>query len=421
MTMSSNHEKNQLPPPLDLSGWRFLPAFFMVVGGILSVLGLAISCYKKELFEFGCSWLLAFMFYYSIALGSLFLVMIHHLSGAGWSVGIRRFCEHIASLLGWPLVVMFLPVAIFAKSIYGWMSYDPATNNLVAAKLPVFTMPGFYITSAVFFAILWFLSSRLSSLSLQQDKTGAAEYTHKMSFHSGWGIVVFGLVLTFSGVLWMKAVQYEWFSCIYGVYFFSDCAWIALATVYMIAAILYRQGALSGLLQENYFYYIGVLFFGFTLFSAYTEFAQYFVVWNANMPEETFWYLVREHGNWWWLSLVLIFGHFFVPFFVLLPLKVKTNFKVIIPVCIWAWLMHALDLAFNIFPTHRPDGYHLKWIWLPLGTLMFVGGFLGNVFVKKFIANPPYPKRDPRLLEAMGVNHHIVNDLTPAPNTGGSQ
>jgi hypothetical protein len=83
--------------------------------------------------------------------------------------------------------------------------------------------------------------------------------------------------------------------------------------------------------------------------------------------------------------------------------------------------MHALDLAFNIFPTHRPDGYHLKWIWLPLGTLMFVGGFLGNVFVKKFIANPPYPKRDPRLLEAMGINAHIVNDLTPAPNTGGSQ
>jgi len=421
MTMSSNHEKNQLPPPLDLSGWKLLPTFFMVVGGILSVLGLAISCYKKELFEFGCSWLLAFMFYYSIALGSLFLVMIHHLSGAGWSVGIRRFCEHIASLLGWPLVVIFLPVAIFPQSIYGWMSYDPATNNLVAAKLPVFTMPGFYITSAVFFAILWFLSSRLSSLSLQQDKTGAAEYTHKMSFHSGWGIVVLSLVLTFSGVLWMKAVQYEWFSCIYGVYFFSDCMWIALATVYMIAAILYRQGTLSGLLQENNFYYIGVLFFGFTLFSAYTEFAQYFVVWNANMPEETFWYLIREHGNWWWLSMVLIFGHFFVPFFVLLPLKVKTNFKVIIPVCIWAWLMHALDLAFNIFPTHRPDGYHLKWIWLPLGTLMFVGGFLGNVFVKKFIANPPYPKRDPRLLEAMGVNAHIVNDLTPAPSTGGNQ
>jgi hypothetical protein len=417
--MSSNHEKNQSPQAAS-SGGSIIAIFFMVVGGILSVLGLAISCYKKELFEFGCSWLLAFMFYYSLALGSLFLVMVHHLSGAGWSLGIRRFLEHIASLLGWPLVVVFLPVAIFAKQIYSWMSFDPATNNLVAAKLPVFTMPGFYVTSAIFFAILWFLSSRLSSLSLKQDKVGGAECTHKMSFHSGWGIVALALLITFSGVLWMKAVQYQWFSCIYGVYFFSDCAWIALATTYMIAASLYRQGTLANVVHEHCFYYIGLLFFGFTLFSAYTEFAQYFVVWNANMPEETFWYLIREQGNWWWLSMILIFGHFFVPFFVLLPVKVKTNFKVVIPVCLWAWLMHALDLAFNIFPTHRPDGYHFKWIWLPLGTLMFVGGFLGNIFAKKFNANPPYPQRDPRLLEAMGVNAHVIDELTPSANTGGT-
>jgi hypothetical protein len=419
--MSSSHDKKHALPPLDLSGWGFLPMFFMVFGGLLSVIGLAVSWQQNELFEFGCSWLLAFMFFYSLSIGALFLVMVHHLSGAAWSVGIRRFCEHIASLLGWPLIVMFLPVAIFAKSIYGWMSFNPSTNNLVAAKLPVFTMPGFYITSAVFFALLWFLSSRLTSLSLQQDKTGAAECTRKMNFHSGWGIVALSLLLTFSGVLWMKAVQYEFFSAIYGVYFFSDCAWIALATVYVIAAVLYRQGTLDRLLQENYFYYIGLLFFGFTLFSAYTEFAQYFVVWNANVPEETFWYLIREHGNWWGLSMILIFGHFFVPFFFLLPLKVKTNFKVLIPVCVWAWLMHALDLAFNIFPTHRPDGYHLQWIWLPIGTLMFVGGFLANIFLLRFNANPPYPQRDPRLLEAMGISPNVVSDLTPVATTGGGR
>jgi len=162
--MSSSHDKKHALPPMDLSGWGFLPVFFMVFGGLLSALGLAISWQQNELFEFGCSWLLAFMFYYSLAIGALFLVMVHHLSGAAWSLGIRRFCEHIASLLGWPLIVMFIPVAVFAKSIYSWMSLDPATNNLVAAKAPVFTMPGFYVTSAVFFALLWFLSSRLSTL-----------------------------------------------------------------------------------------------------------------------------------------------------------------------------------------------------------------------------------------------------------------
>ena len=411
--MSSHTEKTQLPP-LDLSGWSKLPGVLMAVGGLLSLVGLLIS--PKE---FGFSWLLAFIFYYSIALGALFLVLIHHLTDAGWSVGIRRFCEHLASLLRWPLLVLFLPIGFLGKQIYAWMSLSPDTNNLVAAKLPVFTIPGFWVTSAVFFGIWWLLTSRLCSLSLEQDKTGAAKYTHKMLFHSGWGIVAFALVLTYSGVLWMKATQYEWFSAIYGVYFFSDSIWIGLATVYVIAVILQRQRMLDGLLQPNYFYFIGVLLFGFTLLSAYAEFAQYFVVWNANMPEENFWYLIRENGNWWWLSMIVIFGHFFVPFFILLPVKVKSNFKVVVPVCLWVWVMEAADLGFNIFPVLHTEGYPLHWIWLPLGTLAFMGGFLSWIFVKKLNSHPLYPQRDPRLLEAMGVNAHLVDDLTPTPTAGG--
>ena len=392
----------------------------MVIGGFLSVIGFVLSWKRNDLHEFGFSWLLAFMFYYSLALGALFVVMVHHLTDAGWSVGIRRFCEHIASLLFPWLAILFLPILVLGKKIYSWMNFDPTTNNLVAAKLPVFTCSGFIITSAIFFGIWWLLTSQLSRWSLKQDETGAAECTHKLRFYSGWGIVAYALTLTYSGVLWMKATQYEFFSCIYGVYFFSDCAWIGLATIYVIAAVLLRQRILSPVLKQNYFYFIGVLFFGFTLFSAYTEFAQYFVVWNANMPEETFWYLIRERGNWWWLSIILIFGHCFLPFFVMLPEKVKLNFKIMIPVCLWAWVMHAADLGFNIFPAWHPYGYPLKWIWLPLGTLMFMGEFLATIFLKKFNAHPPYPQRDPRLLEAMGVSQNAVSELVDA-NVGGAR
>ena len=406
--MSSHPEKTHLPP-LDLSKWRKLPTVLMVAGGLLSVIGLVISPT-----EFGFSWLLAFMFYYSIALGALFLVMLHHLTDAGWSVGIRRFCEHLASLLFPWLAILFLPIAIFAKHIYSWLQENPATNNIIAAKLPVFTYSGFIITSSIFFGIWWLLTSQLSRWSLKQDETGAAECTYKMRFYSGWGIVAFALTLTASGVLWMKALQYQWFSAMYGVYFFSGSAWGGLATVYVIAAILLRQGILSAVLKGNYFYFIGVLLLAFTLFSSYTEFAQYFVVWNANMPTETFWYLIRENGNWWWLSMILIAGKFFVPFFVLLPVSVKTNFKVVIPVCVLIWAMHAADLGFNIFPALHNDGYHLKWIWLPVGCLMFMGGFLAIVFLKKFNSHPPFPQRDPRLLEAMGVNANVVNELVDA-------
>ena len=132
------------------------------------------------------------MFFLSIALGALFLVMVHHLSDAGWSVATRRVCEHIASLLFPWLAILFLPVAFFAKYIYSWMTMDPHGNSSLSAKWPVFTMPGFYITSAIFFGLWWLLSSRLRYWSLQQDEIGGAHCTHRMRFHSGWGMVMFG-------------------------------------------------------------------------------------------------------------------------------------------------------------------------------------------------------------------------------------
>ena len=306
MTMSSQ-TKHELPPPLDLSRWRSAPHLLMGVGATLSFIGAVVSPPA----EFGFSWLLSFMFFLTIAIGALFLVMAHHLTDAGWSVATRRVCEHIGSLMFPAMVILFLPVAIFAKSIYSWMSVDPATNTSVAAKWPVFTMPGFYITSAIFFGLWWLLSSNLSYWSLRQDKTGEPLCTYKMRFHSGWGIVMLALTLTFSAALWMVALQYQWFSAVHGVYFFSICAWVTLATVYAITALLQRQRILDRVLHDNQFFYLGLLFFAFTIFSAYNEFAQYFVVWNANMPEETFWYLIREHGSWWAVSLILIFGHFF--------------------------------------------------------------------------------------------------------------
>jgi hypothetical protein len=408
--MNSPNDTTPLPPPLDLSGWHKLPAILMAGGAGLSVIGAAMN--PKE---FGFSWLLAFMFFLSIALGSLFLVMVHHLSDAGWSVATRRVCEHIASLLFPWLALLFLPVAFFAKYIYSWMAMDPHGNGSLSAKWPVFTLPGFYIASAIFFGLWWLLSSRLRRWSLKQDEIGGALCTHRMRFHSGWGMVMFALTLTFSGVLWMQAVQYLWFSAIYGVYFFASCAWVALATVYIITVFLQRQRILDRVLHNHQFYYLGLLFFAFTVFQAYTEFAQYFVVWNANLPVETFWYIIRENGSWWWVGMILIFGHFLLPFFVLLPVKAKTDFKIMLPVCAWALAMNFLDLSFNILPTLHPHGYPFKWLWQQLGCLAFMGGFLSWAFLKNFNRHAPFPQKDPRLLEAMGNRYIEPEETSGAP------
>lgn len=409
-----SNEDPKLPPPLDLARWQRLPGQLMGIGGLIALGGLLYSWKHDDLVNFGFSWLVAFMFFLSLSLGALFLVIAHHLFDAGWSVPTRRFCEHISSLLFPWLAILFIPVAVLAPRLFPWMKmladHDP--DHALIAKYPIFTPPGFYLVSIGCFVIWWFLSSRLRFWSIKQDETGSAECTHKMRFLSYIGIFLFGFSLTFASILWMKGLQHQWFSTMYGVQYFAGSVWLALATVYVITMILDRQRVLTDVLHEHQFYFLGSLLFAFTVFYAYVSFGQYFIIWNANMPEETFWFVVREKGSWFWVSMVIIFGHFFLPFLALLRIDVKSNFALMVPIAIWAWLMHFNDMCFNILPVRFPDGFPFAWVWLPLGIMAFMGGLLTKAFLKLYASSAPFPQKDPRLIEAMGLYHPVATPIS---------
>ena len=395
--MSSHSQPRELPP-LDLNKWSKVPNLLIGGGLALCLLGGILN-----LKQFGYSWLLAFMFYLALVLGSMFLVMMHHLFDAGWSVGIRRFCEHLACLAFPWMALFFIPVALLAPRIYQWMSIDPAHDHELAAKWPLLTKPGFYVISVLCFGVWALLSSRLRFWSLKQDQDGSAYCTRRLRFHSSWGIAAFAITLTLGAIMWMKALHHQWFSTMYGVYYFAGCVWMSIAVAYVIAMILDRQGLISETMGPEQYYYLGSLLFAFTVFSAYIHFSQYFVIWNANMPEETFWYVLREKGTWFAVGLILIFGHFLVPFLSLLRIDVKVVFRFMLPLCCWIGLMEYVDLAFNIMPALHPDGFALRWIWLDAGCLALMGGVLAKAFVRDVQRHPPYPVKDPRLAEAMGL------------------
>ena len=407
-----SNEDPQLPPPVDMTRWRQLPFKLMVIGGLVTVGGAIFSGMHDGFLNFGYSWLVAFMFYLSLGLGALFLVIAHHLFDAGWSVPTRRFCEHLASLLFPWMAILFIPIAVLAFKMVPWMNLQEHPDHALQAKYPIFTTAGFYIVSIVCFAIWWFLSSQLKYWSLKQDETGSAECTHKMRFLSCIGIFLFGFSLTFAAIMWMMGLQHQWFSTMYGVQYFAGSVWLTLATVYVITMVLDRQRVLTDVLHEHQFYFLGSLLFAFTVFYAYVSFSQYFIIWNANMPEETFWYVLREKGSWFWVSLIIIFGHFFVPFLALLRIDVKSNFAIMVPIAIWAWAMHFNDMCFNILPVRFPDGFPFAWIWLPLGIMAFMGGLLAKVFLQKFVSAPPFPQKDPRLIEAMGLYHPVPTQIS---------
>jgi hypothetical protein len=419
--------------PLDLSKWRNMPMKLMGVGAVFIVIGVFVSWGRiKEQLAF--SWLLAFMFFLSLCGGALFLVLAHHLFDAGWSVPIRRFCEHIASLFFPWLALLFIPIAVFAKTLYGWMRENPHyMDHALKAKQPLFTIPGFYIVAAFCFLVWFVLSNRLRYWSVKQDtqksdhlgtapgllnrffglnqeSPGIVECTRQMRKYSCIGIFLFALTLTLGAIMWMKALQHQWFSTMYGVYYFAGSAWVTLATAYVITMILDRQGVLTEVLHEHQYYFLGSILFAFTVFHAYVTFGQYFIIWNANMPEETFWYVLREKGSWFGISMVIIFGHFFLPFLALLRIDVKNVFSYMVPLCIWAWLMHWVDLSFNIMPVLHPNGFVLHW--MDIGCWLFMAGFMSWRFLIEYAKHPPYPLKDPRVIEAMGYYHPVPTQIS---------
>lgn len=393
----ATHTQPETVAPLDLTKWRPVPNILIGVGAIGVLVGLAVGGLRQQ---FLFSWLTAYMFYLSLMLGGMFLVIVHHLTDANWSVPIRRLEEHMACL-SWVMVPLFLPQAIFAKQIWPWMTSSPDADHALAAKHPLLTTPGFYISALICFAVWIFFSFQLRRCSLNQDKDGAAVWTKRMRVLSSFGVVLFALSLTTGAVMWIKALQHEWFSTMFGVWYFAGSVWLALATLYIIVMILKRNGPLRQVAGTTQFYFMGSLFFAFTVFYSYVTFAQYFIIWNANIPEETFWYNVRENGQWYYIGIFIIFGHFFVPFLLLLRIDAKLYFPLMLFIAVWAWLMHYIDMQFNIMPVLHKDTFVLHW--LDIACMAFIGGVVTKVFIASYLNHPPYPQRDPRLSETLGI------------------
>src|SRR5436190_16266813 len=242
------------PAPLDLSRWRKVPKMAIVAGLIFLVLGAVVEGSHGSsvlLRQFGFSWLVGFMFFLSICLGGLFLVIAHHLFDASWSVPIRRYCEHLACLSA-PLAILFIPIAVLAHKMYPWMFETP--DHALRAKQAMLNPTFFYFRIVAYFVIWIALSFSLRRFSVAQDKDGAAGWTNRMRVASYFGIFLFAITLTFAAIDWMKSLQHQWFSTMYGVWYFAGSVWTTIATVYVIAMVLRRAGPLKNVLYPTHFY-----------------------------------------------------------------------------------------------------------------------------------------------------------------------
>jgi hypothetical protein len=364
------------------------------------------------------SWLVGIGYWTAITLGMLMLILIWYAFDAAWPIALRRQFEHCLAAFPW-LALMFLPLILaswFGKKDIVWPWMNPlhqvsaaktvATDLLYEKKSAFLNVPAFTIAAFGFFAFWTWISYRLRKASFAQDTDGNVKWTHKSRFMSGLGIPLVGLTLTAAAIYWFKSLEYHWFSTMYGVWYFSDCERGALSLGVVIMLWLYNRGDFVGILKKDHLWAIGQLMLTFTVFWGYISFDQYFLIWNANVPEETFWYNIREYGDWWYVSMFLVFGNFLLPFLLLLSYRFKVTHRTIRRIAYFILCVIFVDISYNILPALKdPAGNPLPFfgmgtVWA-LTSVVGVGGICAAAYLRSFATTKLIPIRDPRIGECL--------------------
>lgn len=376
----------------------------IAVLGAIGLLTFAIS-WMKSPERLWPAYLTAFFFFSCLGLGGLFFASLHNATKAGWSASIRRYSEAMTSFVPF-IFVGGLVLLAGMKYLFPWA--DPqtvATNPVVAAKTAYLNV-GFFVVRLVIFCGGWFLFKWfMVGNSIKQDQTGDENLTHKNVAVSVGFILFFAISFSLFSVDLLMSLLPTWYSTIFGVYCFSGLFQAALAAIALILIFIKRTGAVKGYVNVEHLHDVAKLLKGFTVFWAYIAFSQFMLIWYANIPEETEYYIMRaQNGGWLSISYALIVFRFIVPFVALLPRGMKRNENQVILISILILIMQYVDIYWMVYPNFF-DG-NVTFGFVEIGIFCgFSGLFLWGLtrFFQKFNL---IPIKDPRLHEA--IEHHVI-------------
>lgn len=436
--MSHHVTFNDLPQ----GGEKFEPAKGGKLIGTLGLFGglgslASIWFFFKNTDTFAYSWLFAVFFCFTFVVGGCFWILLHSASNSSWGVAVRRIWENLANMVV-PLAILASPLLITAvnKPLYEWMGHhriaaehaahadhpttvkqalhhmavdNPHLHVLVTkfGYMNLNTWFSWYTRFALYFLVLWFIARTLRGKSLQQEQDGDIKHTIWSRQFSCIVLLPFALTVTFAAFDWLVGLDYNWFSTMWGVYIFAGCAWASMALSILVVTWLRSLGYMQKVVTDEHYHLMGKLLFAFTVFWAYISFSQYFLIWYANITEETRFYLIRNTDGWQAVSIFILLGHFIVPFLFLLSQQRKKNPVVISLGCIWILFMHVVDIYWNVIPERGPSlgvGVLVPYAWVQdIAAFCAVFGIMGFLYLRGLAKYSLYPWRDPRLLESVNV------------------
>lgn len=381
-----------------------------LIAGALGLVVCAIG-FAVDRDHFFRAYLIAYMFWLGIALGSMGLMMVHHLSGGAWGMVIRRIFEASSRTLP-ILAVLFLPILFGMQELYPWAHADHVAHDAVLQHKSLYLNAPFFVVRAVIYFAAWnLLAWLLNRWSMDQDR-GDDAATRRMQRLAGGGLVLYALTITFASIDWVMSLNPHWFSTIFGFLFMGGQGLAALAFTVIVAAVLSRTEPMKRVYNVGHFHDLGKLMLAFVMLWAYFNFSQYLIIFSGNLAEEIPYYIARTTNGWQYLALILVIFHFALPFVLLLSRDLKRNSSRLIVVAVGVLLVRVFDLFFLVSPEFASSGVNLHLLpegqathlfvhWLDIAAPIGIGGVWVWLFLTQLAGRPLLPIRDPHLAEAL--------------------
>jgi hypothetical protein len=397
MTPATANPPDLMPPPVV----KTIARRSLIVGAVFGVVAVIGAVMRPE--EFYRAYLLGFMAWLGVALGSMAILMIRHLTGGGWGMVIRRILG--AAMRTLPLLaLLFIPIILGMHRLYIWAQpLDTIADKHLREHLQditktYLTANGFILRAVFYFAIWNLLSFLLTKWSKQTDRPGAPDNTQRFKAVSGPGLILYGFTISFAAIDWVMSLDPSWVSTIFGLIIVIGEVLSAMCFAVVVERILFNYRPMSEILKPDFVHDHGKWMLAFTMVWAYFNFSQWLIIWAGNLPAEITFYLKRLRGGWGLIGLTLVLFHFAIPFGILLSRPFKRDIRRLAWLAAWLIVMRYLDLFWIIEPNFSDT------LWFTVADIIVpvaIGGIWLAYFFRNLAALPLLPAYDPEAHEVL--------------------
>jgi hypothetical protein len=369
--------------------------------GIVGVVLLAVSALVAGGEAVMQSWLVGFLLWLAVSVGSLAFLLLHNLTGGGWGHAIRRVLEASTKTLPF-MAVMAVPFLVWPGALWEWAHPDAvAADALLQHKEPFLNVGFFRLRVVVYFALWIGMAAICRKLGATDERERSETSGHRLRSVSGPGLGLFGLTVTFAAIDWGMSLDPHWFSTMYGVSFIVGFALSALCFSVLVGSWLSRREPVSKHVETGQFHDLGNLLLAFTMLWAYIAFSQYLIIWAADLSEEAPYYLARLGPGWQGLALFLLLFHFAMPFFLLLSRRTKRSPRMLATLAAMIFALRFADVTWVIVPSFGRDGAQGTFVGflIDLVAVVAIGGLWLRFFAGALKEGPLYsavPDKAPR-------------------------